>query len=109
MKKSFNRKRGQRKALLRSLAENFLLHEKIRTTEAKAKALRPYLEPLITRAKKKNLANQRHFARYFNKTIQRKLFVLGERYQTRSGGYLRITKLGHRASDSALMAIIELV
>lgn len=107
--KQFGRKRDQRKALMRSLAENIIIHEKIKTTEAKAKELRIFIEPLITRAKYKTLANQRQFAKLFKRDIQKKLFELGIKYKERPGGYTRIIKLGARKSDSARMAIIELV
>lgn len=107
--KQFGRKKDQRKALMRSLAENLIIHEKIKTTEVKAKELRSFIEPLITRAKYKTLASQRQFAKLFKCDIRRKLFELGVKYKERPGGYTRITKLGTRKSDSAKMVIINFV
>lgn len=103
-------KRDQRRALLRSLAANFLLKEKIKTTEAKGKELRPFVEKFITRAKKNDLASRRYLLRYFSKPIVKKLIEeIGPRYKNRKGGYTRIIKLGPRRSDGAEMVIVELV
>jgi large subunit ribosomal protein L17 len=107
--RSFGRDKDQKKALMRSLAESFLLHEKITTTEAKAKELRPYVEKLVSRGRNKTLHNQRLFQKSFRVEIQKKLFELGKKYIDRPGGYTRITKLSPRASDSARMAVIEFV
>lgn len=108
--RKLGRKIGPRKALLKSLALALILKEKIRTTETKAKELRPFLEPLITKAKKQNLSNQRELRKYFaNELVKKMILKLGPRYKERQGGYTRIIKLGPRASDGAKMAIIELV
>tara|TARA_Y100000310_G_scaffold331511_1_gene405207 strand:+ start:599 stop:943 length:345 start_codon:yes stop_codon:yes gene_type:complete len=107
--RSFGRDRDQRKALMRSLAESFVLHEKITTTEAKAKELRPYVEKLVSRGRERTLHSQRLFQKSFRAEIQNKLFELGKKYSDRPGGYTRITKLPPRPSDSARMAIIEFV
>lgn len=108
--RKFGRKRGQRKALLKSLALSLFLKEKIKTTEAKAKELRPFAEKILTRSKKSNLATRRTLAKFFSKEVVKKLIEeLGPRYKERPGGYTRIIKLGPRKSDSAKMAIIELV
>jgi large subunit ribosomal protein L17 len=86
-------------------------HEQITTTTAKAKELRPYVEKLITLAKKGGLSNRRlAHSRLLDDIQLKKLFeVLGPRYATREGGYTRIVKAGLRASDAAPIAIIELV
>ena len=101
---------GPRNALLRVLLNNFLLHEKIKTTEAKAKELRSLVEKMITRAKKVNLANRRIIARDLTPQMTKKIIdEIAPLYKERQGGYTRITKLGPRNSDSAKMVIIELV
>ena len=108
--RKFSRRIGPRNALLRVLVNNFLLHEKIKTTEAKAKELRSIAEKLITKAKNVNLANRRLLARDLTPDLTKK--IIGEiapRYAERQGGYTRITRLGPRNSDSAKMVIIELV
>jgi len=102
---------AQRKALLKNLANSLILYEKITTTEAKAKALRPYLEKMITRAKVDNLHNRRELLKVLpTKNSVKKIFeVLGPKYKTRAGGYLRIIKLVPRKGDAAKMAVIEFV
>jgi large subunit ribosomal protein L17 len=94
-----------------NLATDLFMHEKLRTTEAKAKALRPLAEKLITKARKNDL----HARRVVLKTIHDKAAVaklfeeVAPRYEGRNGGYTRITKLGPRRGDGAAEAIIELV
>ncbi len=102
---------SHRKAMLRNMVTDFLRYGKIRTTEAKAKALRPYAEKLITLAKKDTLHARRRAARLIrDKEVLRKLFnEIAPRYAERPGGYCRIVKLPARAGDNASMAIIELV
>ena len=108
--RKLSRETGQRKALLRSLAESLFLHEKMKTTEAKAKETSIFAEKLITIAKRKDLNSRRQLAGYFNKTLVKKIVdELGERYKDRKGGYTRIVKMGPRKSDGARMAIIELI
>ena len=108
--RKLSRDRNQRKALLKNLATSFLLHESIKTTEAKAKELSRFIEPFITKAKRNTLSNQRFLAKFFSKEIVKKLIdEIVPRYKDRKGGYTRIIKLGPRKSDSAEMAIIELV
>src|ERR1700748_1513502 len=98
-------------ALFRNQAAALIKHEQITTTLAKAKELRPYVEKLVTLAKRGGLANRRlAHARLLDDTQLTKLFdVLAERYADRAGGYTRIVKTGIRASDAAAMAIIEFV
>jgi len=99
------------KANMQNLAAALFRHELIKTTLAKAKALRRVAEPLITRAKTDNLANRRLvFARLRDRDMVTKLFAdLGPRYKARAGGYTRVLRCGFRAGDNAPMAYIELV
>ena len=112
--KKFNhlsRKKGHREALLANMAISLIEHKRIFTTLAKAKALRVYAEPLITRSKKDDTANRRLVFSYLqNKEAVKELFgVISEKVANRPGGYLRIIKTGHRLGDNAEMAMIELV
>ena len=108
--RKLGRQRNQRRALLKTLAANLILKEKITTTEAKAKELRPYVEKLITRSKQNDLSSIRYLARYLPKKARQKITKeIGPRFQKRAGGYTRITKLGSRQTDGAKMAVIELV
>jgi len=102
---------SHRTALFRNQSAALIKHEQITTTLAKAKELRPYVEKLITLAKKGGLANRRlAHARLLDDAQLRKLFdVLAERYASRNGGYTRVVKAGIRASDAAQMAVIEFV
>lgn len=125
--RKFSRKRDQRKALLKNLAANLILKEKIITTEAKAKEVRPFIEKLITKSRfakkvvsvsgeasaadeRKDLSSVRYLAKYLPERARQKIIKeIGPRYQKRAGGYTRIIKLGPRQSDGAKMAIIEFV
>lgn len=109
--RKLNRTSSHRKAMLRNMAAGLIKHEQVITTLPKAKELRPYVEKLITLAKKGGLSNRRlAMSRLMDETQLKKLFdVLAERYSDREGGYSRIIKAGYRASDSAPMAVIELV
>ena len=109
--RKLSRKSGHRKALFRNMSAALIKHEQISTTLPKAKELRPYIEKLITLAKRGGLSNRRLAqSRLLDETQLKKLFdILGERYSDREGGYTRIIKAGYRGSDSAQMAIIELV
>jgi large subunit ribosomal protein L17 len=102
---------SHRTALFRNQAAALIKHEQITTTLAKARELRPYVEKLVTLAKRGGLANRRlAHARLLDETQLIKLFdVLADRYADRAGGYTRIVKAGIRASDAAAMAIIEFV
>jgi large subunit ribosomal protein L17 len=105
------RKSSHRKAMYSNMASSLIEHETIRTTLPKAKELRRVVEPLITLAKVDGVANRRlAFDRLRNKQTVGKLFnELGPRFKQRPGGYLRILKMGHRAGDSAPMAIVQLL
>ncbi len=109
--RKLSRKSGHRKALFRNMSQALIKHEQIVTTLPKAKELRPYIEKLITLAKRGGLSNRRLAqARLLDETQLKKLFdVLAERYSDREGGYTRIIKAGYRGSDAAQMAVIELV
>ncbi|MGV2495750.1 50S ribosomal protein L17 [Pelagerythrobacter aerophilus] len=109
--RKLQRKTGHRKALFRNMAAALIKHEQIMTTAPKAKELRPYVEKLITLAKRGGLSNRRlAMSRLGDETQLKKLFdVLAERYADRDGGYTRVIKAGYRASDAAQMAVIELV
>ena len=110
-KVTLDRKKAPRKALLGNLAAQVILYEKIQTTEAKAKAVKPLVEKMVTRAKKDNLANRRLLlAKLPIKSSVKKVFeVIAPRYQEKAGGYLRIIKLGVRQGDGAKMAQLEFV
>ncbi|MBV7266735.1 50S ribosomal protein L17 [Erythrobacter ani] len=109
--RKLSRKSGHRTALFRNMAAALIKHEQIHTTLPKAKELRPYVEKLITLAKRGGLSNRRlAMSRLQDETQLNKLFdTLAERYSDREGGYTRIIKAGYRGSDSAQMAIIEFV
>ena len=109
--RKLQRTSSHRAALFRNMAAALIKHEQITTTLPKAKELRPYVEKLITLAKKGGLSNRRlAHARLMDDAQLVKLFdVLAERYKDRNGGYTRVIKAGLRASDAAPMGIIELV
>ncbi len=108
--RKLKRKSDQRKALLRSLARELFLREKIKTTLAKAKEVSVFAQKQITKGKKSTLSSRRLLARHFSKTLVKKITEeIAPRYEKRKGGYTRIIKLGPRKSDGAKMAIIELV
>jgi large subunit ribosomal protein L17 len=109
--RKLQRTSAHRIALFRNMSAALIKHEQITTTVAKAKELRPYVEKLVTLAKKGGLSNRRlAHARLLDDAQLVKLFdVLAARYADRNGGYTRIIKTGPRASDAAQMAIIEFV
>lgn len=99
------------KPMMFNMASQIIIYEAIETTEVKAKLVKKYLEPLITRAKVDNVANRRYLdARFRQKKAITKLFkVIAPRYLQRAGGYTRIIKLKRRDGDNALICRIELV
>ena len=109
--KILDRKKAPREALLRNLATSIVLYEKVKTTEAKAKAVKPLVEKAITTSKAGTLAARRNLMKVFytEQPVKKLLEVLGPRYQERPGGYARIIKLGPRKGDGADMVQIELV
>jgi len=108
--KKFHRESGQRKALMKALVTALISYGKIKTTSAKAKALRPEMEKMITRAKVKNPHNLRLIRKTLSVGATEKLFnEVAPRFSERKGGYTRIVNLGQRKSDSSKMAQIEFV
>ncbi|MBS7385222.1 MAG: 50S ribosomal protein L17 [Bacteroidales bacterium] len=105
------RKSGHRKALLSNMATSLVLHKRIETTLAKARALRVYIEPLITKSKEDTTHSRRVVFSYLKqKEAVSELFrVIAPKIADRPGGYLRILKTGFRAGDAADMAIVEFV
>ena len=113
-KKNFNhlgRKVGHRKAMLSNMASSLIMHKRIETTTAKAKALKRYVEPLITRSKVDTTHSRRMVFRYLqDKEAVTEIFrEVGAKVADRPGGYTRIIKLGNRLGDNADMCLIELV
>ena len=112
--KKFNhlgRQRGHRKALLANMAVSLIEHKKISTTVAKAKALRQFVEPLITKAKTDDMHSRRTVFRYLQKkeAVQELFGEVASKVADRAGGYTRILKTGNRLGDNADTCIIELV
>jgi large subunit ribosomal protein L17 len=109
--RKLQRTSSHRAALFRNMAAALIKHEQITTTTAKAKELRPYVEKLVTLAKKGGLSNRRLAqSRLMDDAQLAKLFdVIGPRYGARNGGYIRIVKAGIRMSDAAAISIIEFV
>ena len=112
--KKFNhlsRTSEHRAAMLSNMACSLIMHKRISTTTAKAKALRVYVEPLLTKAKEDTTANRRLvFAKLKQKAVVTELFQnVSEKIANRPGGYTRILRTGHRLGDAAEMCIIELV
>ena len=107
-----SRDASHRKALLMNLTKEVIAHERIRTSEAKAKAVKPELEKLITLAKRGDLHARRQALSALGQdsfTVHQLFEVVAPRYESRPGGYTRILKLGPRASDSTEMVLLELV
>jgi large subunit ribosomal protein L17 len=109
--RQLSRTASHRKALLANLATSLFRHDRIETTEAKAKELRPYAERLITLARRGDLHARRLVERRIkDREVSQRLFAeIGKRFAARPGGYTRIVKLGHRVGDGADVARIELL
>ncbi len=108
--RKFGRETNARAALLKSLARSLVLRGRIKTTEAKAKEIRPLVEKMITRGKKDTLVSRRMLiAALGDAAAAQKMITTAQQYQERAGGYLRITKMGPRKGDAAPMAVIEFV
>lgn len=109
--RKLGRKTAHRKALMSNLASALITHKRIKTTDAKAKELRMYIEPLVTFAKKGDLHSRRQVLKKIrHKSIVRELFDnIGPTFSNRNGGYTRIIKLGFRDNDCAPISIIEFV
>ncbi|MFA6391401.1 MAG: 50S ribosomal protein L17 [Patescibacteria group bacterium] len=105
-----DRKKSPRKALMNSMAQSLILHEKLTITATKAKLLRSYVEKMITLAKTENVVNRRTIMKSLDtEKAVKKLFLLGARFKERPGGYTRISKIGNRKGDNAPTVRIELV
>ena len=102
---------SHQRLMLGNLSRSLFEHERIKTTEAKAKLLRPYAERLITKAKKGDVHNRRQVLSVIqDRAVVHKLFAeIGPRFAARNGGYTRILKIGPRQGDGAPMAFVELV
>ena len=109
--KKLNRTTSHRKALLMNLSNALIKHEQITTTLPKAKALRPFVEKIITLGKNGDLTSRRKAISILqdDKNIKKIFDIIADRYKERSGGYTRIVKIGNRFGDNAPTAIIELV
>ena len=110
-KRRFSRTAEHRKAMFANMSQALIKHEQIVTTLPKAKDLRPVVEKLVTLAKRGDLhARRQAISQIKDAVLVKKLFdVLGPRYKTRNGGYLRVMKAGFRPGDNAPMAVIEFV
>lgn len=110
-KKTLDRPTAHRVWLIKNLATQLVLYEKIKTTEAKAKVLRPYIERLVTKGRVNTLATRRYLMKYLSieNAVKKMLEEIAPRYTTRPGGYTRIVKLPQRQGDAARMARIEFV
>ena len=106
--KILDRKKGPRTALIKNLADAVILFEKVKTTKAKAQVIKPYVERLITRAAKNDLATNRYFKTKLNsaKAIKKLLEVYGPKFKEIKGGYLKIIKIGDRKGDGAEMVYL---
>lgn len=110
--KSLQRNSGHRAALRKNFTISLLLHERVETTLAKAKALRPFVEKVITLGRQDSLHRRRQAAALLNdkQAVQKLFAVIGPRYQNRPGGYTRILRLsGYRIGDGGTKALMELV
>jgi large subunit ribosomal protein L17 len=108
---SFGRKRDPKRALVNGLLESLILYEKIETTEAKAKAIRPRIERMVTKAGKDTLHRRRSVMKKMSTdgSVKKLFEVIAPRFKDRKGGYTRIIKTGPRKGDGAKMAVIEFV
>jgi len=109
--KTFGRSKSAREAMLRDVATSVIVYEKIKTTQAKAKAARSLVETLITTAKAGDLSARRTLLAFFptEQPVQKLMDILGPRYKNRNGGYTRIIKIGSRLGDAATVVQLELV
>ena len=109
--KTLGRTKEVRELMLRNLLSSIIIYEKVKTTKAKAKAVKPLLEKAITTAKKGDLASRRQLLKVIlePKAVNKSFEVLAERYKDRAGGYSRIIKIGNRVGDGAEMVQIELL
>ena len=110
VKRKFGRVTKVRSGLMKSLALSLVVNGKIKTTDAKARELRPYVEKMITTGRLGTLASRRNLVSKIGAIGAKKIVNdISPKYAKRSGGYTRITKLPARVSDGSLMAVIELI
>ena len=110
--KKFGRNQNQRVAFMRGLALNLIQHGRIETTQTRAKAIRPFVEKLVTKARENNLSATRFLISRLGgqeELVKKLVTEIAPRYTGRNGGYTRILKLQHRKSDATPMALIEFV
>jgi len=108
--KQLSRDANERKALFKTLASSFVISERIETTEAKAKAIKPYVEKLVTKARKRGLDARQFIQPFLSKEATEKMVTdMSVRFAKREGGYTRIIRLGHRFSDNAPLVMMEWV
>jgi large subunit ribosomal protein L17 len=108
--RKFGRKRDQRNAFMSHLAAALIQHGKIETTEARAKALRPYIEKLVSKSRKGSLASHRSLLELFTPAVAKKMREdIAPRFKERPGGYTRIIKRVPRKGDAAKRALIEFI
>ena len=109
--KTLGRKIGPRKALTKTLAGQIILYEKVKTTSAKAKVLKAYVERLITRARKNDVTTMRYLKTKLNSfsAVKKLLEVYGPQFKDRNGGYLRIIKANQRKGDGAETVYLEII
>jgi large subunit ribosomal protein L17 len=109
--KILDRKKAPRELMLRNLASSLIIYEKVKTTKAKAQAVKPLVEKMISSSKAGDLKARRGLIKVLlqKNAVKKAMEVLGERYKDRNGGYTRIIKIGVRGGDGAEMVQIELV
>ncbi len=109
--KTLDRTKEARGLMLRNLVSSIIIHEKVKTTKAKAKVAKSFVEKTITIAKKGDLSSRRALLKTLvqPKAVEKAISVLSEKYKEKNGGYVRIIKLGNRQGDGAEMVQIELV
>lgn len=109
--KTLDRKKAPREAMIRNLVSSLILYEKVKTTKAKARVIKPLIDKMITLGKRGTLAARRQAHRFFyiENPVKKIFEELSVRYKDRNGGYTRMTKLGFRKGDSAEIVQIELI
>lgn len=110
-KTTLDRNSANRRSLLANLAESLIIYEKIKTTKAKAVAVKSYVEKLVTKAKTGTLSARREIIKdlYTANAVKKLMEQLGPRYKERKGGYTRVTTVKNRVGDGAVEAVIEFV
>ncbi|MFC1595020.1 50S ribosomal protein L17 [Patescibacteria group bacterium] len=108
--RKFGRVRKQRRGFLSSLASNLIIYEKVHTTEARAKSVKPYIDKLVSKAKKGDLSSRRMVEAVISKRATKKLFSdIAPKFKERKGSVVRIIKIAKKRSDAAKMCVIEFI